>query len=91
MLLHGKAALVTGAARGIGKAIALRLAEEGAAVALVDLRGAAETAQAMREKGFKASGYEVDVADSEAVAAVIASAVKDLGSLDISRDSTPGS
>ena len=70
MLLDGKVALVTGASRGIGRAIALRLASEGASVA-VNYAGnvkAAEEVKAEIEKlGGKALLVQADVADGAAV------------------------
>jgi 3-oxoacyl-[acyl-carrier protein] reductase len=80
-----KVALVTGAAQGIGAATARRLAEEGAAVAVVDLtaeRGEAVAAQ-IREKGGTARAYGCDVADPEAVEAVFAQIAEELGGLHI--------
>jgi len=55
--LKGKTALVTGAARGIGKAIAIALAREGAAVVAVDLQaeGVEQTAKDIRDAGFDAA------------------------------------
>ncbi|MCX5209471.1 3-oxoacyl-ACP reductase FabG [Kitasatospora sp. NBC_00240] len=80
-----KVAVVTGAAQGIGAATALRLAEEGATVAVVDLT--AERAQAtvdvITAKGGTARAYGCDVVDHEAVEAVFARVVEELGGLHI--------
>ena len=70
MSLHGKVAVVTGAARGIGRAISLRLARDGAAVALWDLRGdeAEAVAREIRAAGGRALVCTGDAADAAIVA-----------------------
>jgi meso-butanediol dehydrogenase/(S,S)-butanediol dehydrogenase/diacetyl reductase len=80
----GKAVLVTGAAGGIGRATALRLADEGARVACtdVDAAGAAATAEAIRGSGGAAVAGACDVADPAACAASVEQAVRELGRLD---------
>ncbi|MFB8000250.1 3-oxoacyl-ACP reductase FabG [Streptomyces sp. NPDC056002] len=80
-----KIAVVTGAAQGIGAATAHRLAEEGAAVAVVDLTAerAQGTADAINAKGGTARAYGCDVADHEAVEAVFAQIAADFGTLHI--------
>ena len=67
--LDGRLALVTGGARGIGRAISLALARDGADVAAVDLdlAGAEETAALVRARGRAARAYRVDVSDEAAV------------------------
>ncbi|WP_155754647.1 SDR family NAD(P)-dependent oxidoreductase, partial [Burkholderia stagnalis] len=67
--LNGKVAVVTGAASGIGKEIALVLAKAGAAVAIADLNqeGANAVAEAIKQAGGKAIGVAMDVTSEEAV------------------------
>jgi len=82
---EGKVAVVTGAARGIGQAIAQRLAQEGADVVICDLQAEwlAETAGIVEGLGRKALPLAVDVGDSEAVNACINEVVKVFGKVDI--------
>ncbi len=84
--LEGKIALVTGASRGIGRAIALRLAQDGADVAITygSSSGAAdETVEAIRSAGRKATALQVDVADADAVRAAVDQVAEQFGRLDI--------
>ena len=85
-LLTGKTALITGAARGIGKAIALRFAEEGANIAFTDLvideNGKATEAE-IAAKGVKAKGYASNAADFAQTAEVVNRVKEDFGSIDI--------
>jgi len=85
MRLEGKAAFITGAARGIGREYALRFAQEGASVAVVDLeaKGAEETARLIREAGGTAVAIESDVTSEERMAAAAQRAVKELGKIDV--------
>ena len=85
MKLQGKTAIVTGAASGIGKAIALSFAREGANVAIADLNlGAAnEAAAEIVAGGQKAMGVAMDVANEEAVEGGVAAVVKAFGGVDI--------
>jgi 3-oxoacyl-[acyl-carrier protein] reductase len=82
---EGQVAVVTGAARGIGQAIAKKLAQEGADVAICDLQAEwlAETAGIVQGFGRKALPLAVDVGDSEAVNACISEVVKVFGKVDI--------
>jgi 3-oxoacyl-[acyl-carrier protein] reductase len=85
MRLKDKVALITGAARGIGLAVAKAMAREGVVVIIADLNaeGAKAAAEVIKGLGGRADGTAVDVADAVSVNAMVANAVKAHGRLDI--------
>ena len=85
-LLEGKVALITGAARGIGKAIALKFAEEGADVAFTDLvinEAAEQTVAELEAFGHKVKAYASNAASFEETHAVVDEVLKEFGRIDI--------
>ena len=82
-LLTGKNALITGAARGIGKAIALRFAQEGANIAFTDLDINKETEAEIAALGVKAKSYASNAADYDQTEEVVKQVLADFGSIDI--------
>ena len=85
-LLKGKVALITGAARGIGKAVALKFAHEGADIAFTDLELNAQTEQTRQEIeacGVTCRAYASNAADFEATHAVVEQIHRDFGHIDI--------
>ncbi len=85
-LLEGKVAVITGAARGIGKAIALKFASEGADIAFTDLaidENGKATEQEIAALGVRAKGYASNAANFEEAHSVVAEIVKDFGRIDI--------
>src|SRR5271167_1346670 len=85
MRLKDKSAIVTGAASGIGKDIAIRFAREGAKVAIADLKkeAADATAREIRTAKGVAMGVAMDVADEKAVNDSVATVVAEFGGIDI--------
>jgi 3-oxoacyl-[acyl-carrier protein] reductase len=85
-LLSGKTALITGASKGIGRAIAIRFAQEGANVAFTYL-SSVEKGQALEDElssfGIKAKGYRSDASDFKAAEELVNAVVAEFGSLDV--------
>ena len=85
-LLEGKTALITGAARGIGKALALRFAAEGANIAFTDLvidENGKKTEEEIAAFGVKVKGYASNAANFAETEAVVNQVKEDFGSIDI--------
>jgi NAD(P)-dependent dehydrogenase (short-subunit alcohol dehydrogenase family) len=83
--LKGKVAIVTGAAQGLGYAIALRLVEAGAAVALLDIQEELlkEKVDTLTAEGHSVAGFHCDVADGSSVNSAFAATLENLGGLDV--------
>ena len=85
-LLEGKVALITGAARGIGKSIALRFASEGADIAFTDLvidENGRATEEEIRALGVRVKGYASNAANFDEAHKTVEEVVKDFGGVDI--------
>ena len=85
-LLEGKVAIVTGAARGIGKAIALKFASEGADIAFTDLSiddNAKATENEIKAMGVKCKGYASNAANFEDTAKVVGQILEEFGRIDV--------
>ncbi len=85
-LLEGKTALITGAARGIGKALALKFAQEGANIAFTDLvidENGKATEEEIAACGVKVKGYASNAADFAQTEEVVAKVKEDFGRIDI--------
>ena len=91
--LTGRKAFVTGASRGIGQAIAVALAQAGADLALVARgeEGLAETAERVTAHGRKAFVITADMTDADAVSGAVATAIEQLGHVDIVVNNAGGS
>jgi len=83
MDLSGKVAMVTGSARGIGREIALRLAEAGATVVVSDVADAEPVAEEIRKVGQQSLAVTADVSSASDVASLVAKAVEKFGRIDI--------
>jgi NAD(P)-dependent dehydrogenase (short-subunit alcohol dehydrogenase family) len=83
--LSGKAAIVTGAGSGIGRAVALRFADEGASVLVADVAAdsAEGVAEEIRARGGRAVAFAVDVSDPAQVGAMAARAIAEFGGVDV--------
>ncbi|MDR1056532.1 MAG: 3-oxoacyl-[acyl-carrier-protein] reductase [Prevotellaceae bacterium] len=85
-LLEGKVAVITGAARGIGKSVALKLAENGASIAFTDLvynEAAQQTEKELQALGVKAKAYASNAANYNETMTVVDEIVKNFGQIDI--------
>ena len=82
-LLEGKTALITGAARGIGKAIALKYASEGCNIAFTDLEVNLDTEKEIASLGVKAKSYASNAADFAQTEEVVKAVKEEFGSIDI--------
>ena len=82
-LLQGKVALITGASRGIGKAVALRFAAEGADIAFTDIKVDPGTVSELEALGVKVRAYEADASDFAATEEVVAKIHAEFGRIDI--------
>lgn len=81
--LDGKAAVITGAAQGIGALMAKAMAAEGAKVLVTDVQDTSGAVEAITEAGGTACGMKVDVTSNDDLAAMVEAATADLGGLDI--------
>ena len=82
-LLKGQVALITGASRGIGKAIALKFAEEGADIAFTDISVNDDTVHEIEAHGVKVKAYQSNAADFAAAHEVVGEVLADFGHIDI--------
>lgn len=85
-MLKNKTAFITGASRGIGKAIALAMADNGANIAVIcssNMEAAEETCREIRERGVEADAFLCDVADFDSVGEAVKAAIARFGKIDI--------
>ncbi|HME45873.1 MAG TPA: 3-oxoacyl-ACP reductase family protein [Syntrophorhabdales bacterium] len=83
MRLNGRVAIVTGAARGLGRAYALRLAREGARVVVADITDGTETVEAIKSSGGEAIAVSTDVTSEESTKEMARKAIEAFGRIDI--------
>lgn len=83
MSLQGKTALITGGARGIGKAVALKMAQKGANIAILDMAQAPDTVKEIEAHGVKAISLEANVTKLESLEKAVEQVITAFGSLDI--------
>jgi len=83
MKLKGRVAIITGGARGLGKAFALRLAEEGARIVVVDILDASGVRDEITAKGGEALSVYADVSDEESVGSMVRAVSECFGRIDI--------
>jgi 3-oxoacyl-[acyl-carrier protein] reductase len=85
MRLKDKTALITGAAQGIGRAIAMQMAQEGAHIGIgdINLQGAQETGEAIKALGVRTMALSLNVSDSKSIAAAFEQLISEFGRVDI--------
>ena len=83
MSVKGKIAIITGAARGLGREYALRLATEGASVVAADISDCAETVKLVEDAGGQALAINVDVTDADSAVAMAEATVEKFGTIDV--------